>query len=472
MNILVCGSSGCVGQAVVHSLRARGHRVVETRRAGTSAERLSGSARSLDFMIETSASRWAEALQDEAIDAIVNCAGVLIESAKACFRRVHMEGPIELFGGAVSAGVGRVVQLSALGVGRAPHAGREPGYLRSKRLADEALLALPIDGVVVRPSLVYGPRSESARLFATLACLPIVSLPGGGRQRVQPIHVFELAECIVRLVEQPHAAHGVYELGGPAAVCYRQMLSAYRAALGLGEPLWLAVPMWSMRLGARLAELLPQRVFSRDTLRLLEQGNTTTANAAGVLLGRAPATLAESLAVTAPEPAVDLRVVLGAPVDLLLRGALAFLWLQTAFVSALLPRESGALELLARCGLPGLAGTLALAGSCMLNAGVGIGTLFRPSARLFALQTAAIVGYTATAAWHVPALSIDHCGPLAKNVPLLACVVLLWLAHAGDPKQAGRQQRPALPLGGTAAKREEAARLRSQGGSPRPVADR
>ena len=41
-----------------------------------------------------------------------------------------------------------------------------------------------------------------------------------------------------------------------------------------------------MALGARLAERVPQRVFSRDTLRLLERGNVPARNAAPVLLGR------------------------------------------------------------------------------------------------------------------------------------------------------------------------------------------
>ena len=413
----------------------------------------------LDFMRAVAPSHWAGVLREARIDAVVNCAGVLIESAGARFRRVHADGPIALFRGAALAGVGRIVQVSALGVGRDRGREREPGYLSSKRLADDALLALPLDGVVVRPSLVYGPRSASARLFATLASLPVIGLPGRGEQRVQPIHVFELAECIVRLLEQPGPAGGVHELGGGAAIGYREMLATYRAALGLGEPLWLPVPRAAMHAAARVAELLPQRVFSRDTLRLLERGNATTTNAAAALLGRAPATLAEGLAVTPPQPALDLRVGLGAPVERLLRWALAFLWLQTALVSALLPRESGVLDLLARCGLGGDAGTAALAFSCVLNAALGIATLVRPRALLYALQAGAIVGYTATAAWHVPALTIDHCGPLAKNVPLLACVAVLWLAHAATPRPAtkrGRQRRPALPLGARAAQREGA----------------
>ena len=127
----------------------------------------------------------------------MNCVGILIPARDQSFDRVHALGPIELFRGAAAAGVTRVLQVSALGVGSDAQSLATP-YLHSKLRADDALAALPIDGAVLRPSLVYGPRSQSARLFATLASLPVISLPGRGTQPVQPVHVFELAEAMVR----------------------------------------------------------------------------------------------------------------------------------------------------------------------------------------------------------------------------------------------------------------------------------
>ena len=383
----------------------------------------------LDFMQSRTPGDWAAELRARRVDAVVNCVGILMPSAAASFERVHTEGPIELFRGAALAGVGRVVQVSALGVAEA-QGSDETGYLRSKRLADQALIESGIDAAIVRPSLVFGPGSESAALFATLASLPVIALPGRGQQRVQPIHVFELAEIVAGLVERSGSARGVYELGGKEALDYRQMLAAYRAAQRLGEAIWLPMPMPLMWLGARLAEWVPQRVFSRDTLRLLERGNVPARNAAAVLLGRTPSGLAEGLAVTPPRPVFDVRVELGTPVELALRMALAFLWIYTAAISAWLPERSGVLELLARSGFVGFAGHTALTASCTLNLALGLLTLLRPSVLLYAVQGAAVVGYTATAAFHVPELALDHCGPLIKNLPVLGCVVVLWLAQA------------------------------------------
>jgi uncharacterized protein YbjT (DUF2867 family) len=456
MRVLVCGSTGCVGAAVVHALRSRGHKVVEGARGLADGR----STLHLDYMQPRRPDEWAAALRTAQVDSVVNCVGILMASRQQSFERVHTEGPIELFRGAAMAGVQRVVQVSALGVRGDVDTLATP-YLRSKLLADEALASLPLQWVVLRPSLVYGPRSHSAALFATLASLPLISLPGRGAQPVQPIHVYELAEAIARLLEQPGAPNAVHELGGPRILSYREMLQHHRDALGLGPALWMPLPMPLMHLGAWLAEALPQKVFCRDTIRMLERGSVPASNAAPLLLGRAPTSMAHGLAVTPPEPLLDLNVRLSPAMALAARAALAFMWIYTALVSAALPNESGVLNLLARCGFDGRWGVAALVFSCGLNTVLGTLTLRRPTPWLYALQVAAIVGYTTTAAINMPGLTIDHCGPLVKNLPLLALVMMLWFAvpagtrtrrvaghpHEGREKSASSKAVPGLHPG-------------------------
>ncbi len=427
MNVLVCGASGCVGSAVASALRSRGHRVI----VGGRAQGDSRLTMHVDFMQPRAPSAWAPLLSERRVDVIVNCVGILIPSRAQNFERVHSAGPIEMFRGAALAGVSRVIQISALGVGADPQSLATP-YLHSKLLADDALAGLGIDWAVLRPSLIYGPGSASAELFATLASLPVISLPGGGEQQVQPVHVYELAEAVARLVEQPGALRCVHEIGGAAALSYREMLATYRGALGLGAALWLRLPMALMRLGASVAEWLPQKVFSRDTLRLLERGSVPTVNAAAALLGREPTRLARGLQTTPPTLMFDLRVELPPAVSTTLRAALALMWICTALVSALFQSESGVMHLLARCGLTGAAGQVALLASCTLNLGLGLSLWLRPSSWTYALQTGAVLGYTLTAALHMPELVIDHCGPLVKNLPVFGLVLLLWLAHGAQ----------------------------------------
>ena len=450
MKVLVCGATGCVGRAVARALRSRGHHVVQGSRQGGSQSD-PGQGWRLDFMAPVAPEAWAQRLVQARIDAIVNCVGILLPRGGQTLERVHAKGPAELFRGAALAAMQRglqgspgspalrVVQVSAFGAAT----GASP-YLRSKRAADDALLALPLQATVLRPTLVYGPDCASAQVFATLASLPVVALPGGGGQPMRPIHVFEVAEIVARCLERAEPAAGVFDIGGGDVLSYRAMLAAYRQALGLGDALWLPLPMAAMRLTAHAAEALPQQVLCRDTVDMLAQGNVPTHNAAADLLGRAPTGFADGLRVSPPQPMLDLRVQLSPLVAAGLRASLALMWLWTAAVSALLSQGSGVLALLARCGFEGQAGVAMLVLLCTLNAGLGLamlGMLGRPGPKLYALQAAAIVGYTAMAAILMPELKLNLCAPLVKNLPLLAAVLVLWLALPAGAEDRVWQER-------------------------------
>ena len=441
MRVLVCGASGCIGRAVTAALRAHGHEVVEGGR------RPAAGGLHVDYTQPVPPEAWAVRLRG--IDAVVNAVGILMEHGEQSFERLHAQGPLELFRGAALAGVRRVVQVSALGVGREPGHLRTP-YATTKLAADEALMHSDLDWTIVRPSLVFGPHSQSAALFQTLASLPVVSLPGGGGQRVQPIHVYEVAEVVCRLIEHDAPLRRIVELAGPQPITYREMLAAYRCAQGLADPIWLPVPMSLMRLGARVAEHLPQQVFSTDTLAMLENGNLSARNAAPAWLGRAPTALADAL--PQAQPAMP------GPLQAALRWSIAAMWLYTSLITALFPHESNVLALLARCGFEGEAGVAMMWMSCTLNTALGLWLVTKPSAWCYAVQCGAVVGYTVTAAVNMPELTIDHCGPLIKNVPVLALLVVLWFTQplrACAPSRARLRSRwtadtrsPASPLPG------------------------
>src|SRR5690606_38850372 len=181
----------------------------------------------VDFARDHAAANWLPRL--EGVDAVVNAVGIIAPSPGQDFDAIHVRAPMALFEACRQARVGRVVQLSAIGADE----GARSDYHRTKYEADRMLLGSGLSAVVVQPSLVYSPEGESTRLFASLAVMPVVPVPGDGRQKVQPVHLDDLCALVLACLEHP-APPGRVEAVGPAPLELRQYLLRLRALMGLG----------------------------------------------------------------------------------------------------------------------------------------------------------------------------------------------------------------------------------------------
>lgn len=416
MRIFIAGADGFIGRHLAAALARRGHDVV----AGVRRPR-GGAARreiAFDFAVDHDPEIWRPRLAG--IDVAINAVGILRESRRARFDDVHTRGPIALFQACARGGV-RVVQISALGA----EADAPSRYHASKHAADAALLALAADAIVVQPGLVFGPGGASATFFTHLAVLPLIPYPDTRGARIQPIHVDDLVAGIVRVVERPLAAPARrLRLVGPRALDWREFLGALRRALGLGRARLATLPLPLMRVVATVAKRVPRSLLDRETLALLGRDNVAPVTGTRRLLGRAP---------RAPEAFIDPddapRERRLARLDwllLLLRLALAAMWLGTAWVSLFVFPRSDSDTLLAALGLTGDAARLALYGGAGLDAIFGM--LALPGfggRRTWLAQIALVLAYTALITWRLPAFWVHPFAPVLKNVPILAALFLL-----------------------------------------------
>ncbi len=385
MKVLVLGASGFIGSALVRALRSAGHDALTPK---------------LDFSRMASPRAWQEALAG--IDAVVNAAGILRERGGRRFDLVHDQAPRALFAACEAAGVRRVVQVSALGADE----GARSRFHLSKKRADDDLAARRLDWAVVQPSLVFGAQGASARLFCLLASLPLVPLPGEGAQRVQPIHVDDLAQLILRLVEREPALRARIAAVGPRALSVREWLALLRRQMGLAPARMLPVPRALVRL-----------VTGRETLDMLERGNTADP---------VPGTRPPEAFVGPGEGALLLeRARLDGTLPVL-KASIAALWIWSGVVSLGLYPEAESLALLARAGLHGAWAEAALYGAAALDIALGLAVLAVRRAWLWLAQLALIGAYTAIITAFLPELWLHPFGPVMKNVPLAAAIVLLW----------------------------------------------
>lgn len=428
MQILITGPTGFIGGHLRARLRARGHALVlASRRA---PRELDENERwlPLDFAALPPTSSLAPKLAG--IDVAVNAAGIFREVGGQTFDTVHALGPIALFEACVAARVKRVVQVSALGA----DADAASRFHLSKRAADEALLASAIEAVVAQPSLVFGADGASSRLFLMAATLPLLLLPAGGRQRVQPIHIDDLTEALAALCERKAAPTGRVALVGDEALPIGDYLQALRRSLGLGPAATLALPAFMGAAAARLVDATTARPFALDAWAMLQRGNEGPVDATRELLGRAPRPPA---AFVAPADAADLRM--RAQIGWLLpvlRFAIAAVWIATGIVSLGVYPVTDSFALLERAGVPAALRPLALYGAAALDLVLGIASLLVRRRRwLWLAQIALIVGYTAIITARLPEFWLHPYGPVLKNLPMLAA---LWLLLELDRPEATR----------------------------------
>lgn len=259
MKIVIFGAHGVLGGHIAAVLEERGHRVLRAARNNADI--------AVDFRFDLQPQTLRAVVRDA--DVVVNAAGILIERDGNTWEAVHHLAVAALAQACEAERVARIVHVSALGAG----SGIAGGYLASKAAGEQALARHTVDYAIVRPALLVDPACPSTRLFAWLAGQPVIGLPGlraPGASRVSPVDARDVAGCIARIVEHPKALRRVIELAGPETLSYRDMLTRYRHAQGKGRALWLPLPWWLMKAAAMLAQALPQKVFSLDTVRMLQ----------------------------------------------------------------------------------------------------------------------------------------------------------------------------------------------------------
>lgn len=417
MRIFITGATGLIGSAITERLIRSGHQVVAgVHRRGISKLPNGIETVEIDYQRDSDVCDWQPRLAG--VDAVVNAVGILRERSGSGFEAIHSQAPQALFKACEKVGVRRVVQISALGTDRYSNS----NYHRSKLEADNALRSSSLDWTIVQPSLVFGVGGASTRLFLALASLPLIPLVGRGEQRLQPIHIDDLACLIERLLVERVAIHTTVEAAGRDIVTLRELLLAYRHALGIGHVRTISVPMPLMRIGAWLGDAVGHGALSTETLDMLQRGNSTSTQTVTKILRRPPLSLSEFFP---PDQVSTLRLAARwSWLRLFILASLAFTWIMGGLVSALFAREYG-LDLLAKIGLSPSVASAAFIGACTLNLAIGAMTLARPGRLLWIAQLGVMVFYTATLSLVAPHLWTDPFGPLVKNIPLAVLVMTL-----------------------------------------------
>jgi NADH dehydrogenase len=202
-------------------------------------------------------------------DVVVNLVGILNERGfgGAGFRRAHTELTRVVLQAARSAGVVRLLQVSALKA--APDA--PSYYLRSKGDAEQLIREASgaLDWTIFQPSVMFGPGDSFLNRFAgLLAVIPGFFPLAKPNARFQPVLVDDVIDAMLRCLHGGASSRQTYELGGPQIYSLRDIVGL--AATLTGRRRWIVgLPDFAARIQALVMDFVPGRPFSSDNYRSL-----------------------------------------------------------------------------------------------------------------------------------------------------------------------------------------------------------
>jgi uncharacterized protein YbjT (DUF2867 family) len=286
--VTVFGGTGFLGRRVVRHFRDQGFAVrIASRHAQQAGEGTGGESIRADINDEGSA-----AVAVAGAHAVVNAVSLYRERGFETFTAVHVRAAERLARQAHQVGIERLVHVSGIGA----DAQSKSSYIRSRGEGELAVQAAFPNAIIIRPAVMFGPDDAFLTTLVTLLkALPVYPMFGQGMTRLQPVHVEDVAEAIVRAL-QPGALYATaYELGGPRVYIYKDLVKLIAEGVHKRRILSpMPFPVWHVL--AAIAEMVPGAPLSRSQVELMETDTVVATGMPGFeALGISPKRLEPTL---------------------------------------------------------------------------------------------------------------------------------------------------------------------------------
>ncbi|MCU0244264.1 MAG: SDR family oxidoreductase [Acidobacteria bacterium] len=259
--ILLTGATGYVGGRLLRLLEGRGGplRCLARRpeflrgRSGPATEIVAG-----DVLDAASLPRALEG---------VDTAYYLVHSmgAPGGFEDKDRQGARNFGGATREAGLRRIIYLGGLG----DDADGLSAHLKSRHEVGDLLRAAGVPVIEFRASVILGSGSLSFEMIRALVeRLPAMVTPRWVRVPAQPIAINDVLAYLLAALDLEQEGHAVFEIGGPEAVAYGDIMREYARQRGLRR-LMVPVPLLTPRLSSLWLGLVTP-VYARVGRKLID----------------------------------------------------------------------------------------------------------------------------------------------------------------------------------------------------------
>ncbi|MFO7322736.1 MAG: complex I NDUFA9 subunit family protein [Chloroflexota bacterium] len=287
MAVLVTGASGFLGNHITRRLVQSGRPVRGVvQNVDKARRRLSDVLDSVEIVTGDVTRMEDMRRVMKGVDAVVHLVAVPMERGGATYEAVNYQGTINVVDAAKEAGVERFINMSQNGA-TPDHFSR---FLRSKGQAQVYVAGSGLKWTALRPSVVFGPQDEFFNAIARLVRLTPVVYPliGGGNAEFQPVSVYDVAEAVVRSLDDDSTIGQEYGLGGPEVLTLGEIERRILRAMGTRRIL-IPAPVPVLRPVVWLMErTLKGSPVTTALLDLLKEPNVVPDNALVTKFGLQP----------------------------------------------------------------------------------------------------------------------------------------------------------------------------------------
>tara|TARA_B100000767_G_scaffold271327_1_gene296733 strand:- start:554 stop:1501 length:948 start_codon:yes stop_codon:yes gene_type:complete len=271
----ILGGGGFIGRYLVQNLTKKNFRcIIPTRNAFQKGylktQAPPGAIEFIDWKTNDF-SKIEEAINNS--DVVINLIGILYETKKQKFSRIHSDIPDLISKLCAKSNVKKFIQVSAIGASDSS----KSLYQKSKFDGEVKALANFKNTIIIRPSVVCGTEDNFTNLFSKLSFLPVIPIVGI-TYKFQPILVTDVADAIVRAIEIKNNEGKIYEIGGPKIISFGDMVKSILKTINK-KRFVIQMPMPLARIQSKILSILPiPPVLTEDQCNILAESDNIVSN--------------------------------------------------------------------------------------------------------------------------------------------------------------------------------------------------
>ena len=212
---------------------------------------------------------------------LINCVGILNESADQKFKFLHSDAPAKLAHYAAEIGIDKFINISSVGADESSNS----DYAKTKGLGEIKIRQAFPEAIIIRSSVIFGAEDRFFNLFSSIATLSPVIPVVGGKTLFQPVYVDDIAFAVEKILIDPKLTNknGVtYELGGPEVFCFTDLMQKMLSVIKR-KRLILEIPFWIANIMSPLVYVANKLSFNtipllitKDQIKQLKKNNTVS----------------------------------------------------------------------------------------------------------------------------------------------------------------------------------------------------